>query len=162
MHGKLLFIVPIYFRSLEEHGKEYQKKYAEFLNRKKNRYKKFFDKELDEDPSKLEMEFQNCWYSWHYTQIIKIVEIRYEDNNLKAYLYTVEATRFRAIMNRKIFKYEGKIGDVSFLGSHRDNDKIRKDIFQFIDSLIIRNKKYYVDKTLVENILPLIDFQKID
>ncbi|MBN2412617.1 hypothetical protein JXQ31_13085 [candidate division KSB1 bacterium] len=160
MESKILFTIPIYYRSFEEHGKEYDKRFKDFKQRKKKTWGELFDKEY-KSQLKLDLEFQNYWYSWSYTQIIKYVEIHLEHNILKAYLHSVEAKRFRAIMNRKIFKYVGKVADVAYLKPYYNDEEIREQIYNFINELRSSYKRYYVDSSQVENLLPYIDFTKL-
>jgi len=84
---KLLFVIPIYYRSLEDHGKEYTKKYEVFRKNKIKAWGKQFKEEY-KNPLKLDLEFQRNWFSWDYTQIVHYVEIYKENNMLKSYLHT--------------------------------------------------------------------------
>ena len=162
-----MFVIPIYFRSFEEHSKDYHKKFEKFKKKRKKMYGADFEKIYSDksflkkwEISKLEMEFQKYWYSWEYTQIIMYVEIYLEYNKIKAYLHSVDAKRFSAIMNKKVFHEEGKLADVADITSGSKNEEIIRDICNFIDELRSSYKRYYVDSTQIDNILPLIDFGK--
>lgn len=161
MEGKLLFQIPIYCRSLEDHSKEYHKRYTLFLNRQKQIWGNEFEKLKDENPHYFELEFQKQWFSWHYTQIIVYVEIRYLEDALKAFFYKVEAIRHRPVMNKKIFKYRGKLSDVSLEIHNKRNDEIRSDINMFLEEIKKSYKRYFVDTSVIINILPMIDFSNL-
>ena len=161
MQGKILFLIPVYVRSVEKHGKDYEKKYNCFLIKQKGIWGDEFEKVLDKDPHYFKMQFQQNWFSWEYTQIIEFIEIRFIDGSLKAYLYAAEAKRYRPIMNKKVFKYIGKISDVSMYLSSNKNEDIKANIYSFIDEMKSRYKRYFIDTSLLDNIIPLIDFNKL-
>ena len=160
MQDLLLFVIPIYFQSLDQHKKDYEQRYEKFLNYKKQAYRKLYTKILEENPTRFEFMFQNRWYSWNYTQIVKFVEIRLVDSILKAYLYSAKSKQYGPKMRTKIFDYRSKDADVSDITSS-SNKEIRQDIQDYIAELRQENKRYYVDTELIDNLLPLIDFRKI-
>ena len=130
----LLFVIPIYFRSWEKHSKDYHKKFDKVKKKRKKMYGDDFEKiysdksKLKEWEIKLEMQFQKYWYSWKYTQIIMYVEIYLEYNKIKAYLYSVDAKRFSAIMNKKVFGPKEKLSDVADITSRSKNKELIEDI----------------------------------
>ena len=162
MNGKLIFQIPIYFRSLEKHSEEYEKRFSSFLDRKKDLLGSLFNEMLSENPQVFEIEFQNFWYSWHYTQIIAFVEICYLENSLKSFYYEVDAKRYGPIMNKKKFKYKGKLSDVSLEIHNMSNENIIENIILFLNYLKKVYKNYYVDTSVVLNTLPIIDFSKLN
>jgi len=163
--GKLLFVIPIYYRSPRQHSDDYKRKYSKYLESQKKLWnqvnKNLFDERLKEDPNCFFADFQNKWYSWNYTQIIAFVEIYFDGGTMiKASLWKLDKKRHRPVMKKKVFKYVPKLSDVARI-TNRDNNFIKEKINKFLKYLQKRYKNRYVDISQIENILPLINFEKL-
>ena len=164
MTDKLLFAIPIYVRDISKHKMDRERKKNKFVVEMEKSYKKIGVPVEQEIRNHWEMEFPGSSLTWKYTQMIGIIEILYDGGNLKAYLYLVKAKRIQPNMNKKIFKYSGKIGDLCLHTYSKTNDAIKENIYAFLKNLTNRNKqfkKWYLDMTIVDNLLPLIDFNKL-
>lgn len=164
MNEKLLFVIPIYVRDFDQHKIDRKYKKNRFVLEMEKSYKKSSIPVKQEIRNHWEIEFPGSSLTWKYTQIIGVIEILYDGGNLKAYLYLVKAKRFQPNMNKKLFKYEGKIGDVCLHTYSKTNKVITENIYTFLRNLRNRNKlfkKWYLDMSIVENLLPLVNFKKL-
>ena len=162
---QLLFVIPIYYRSPRQHSDEYKKEYLKYLESQKKIwnqfYKNLFEERLKENPNYFLADFQNKWYSWNYTQIIAFVEIYFDGGTMiKSMLWKLDRKRYRPVMNKKVFKGVLKLSDVARI-SNLDNNSIKEKINKFLKYLQKRYKNRYVDISQIENILPLINFEKL-
>lgn len=98
---------------------------------------------------------------WKFSQIVGYIEINREFSDLKAYGWFVKIKpTYRS--KDKTMEYRGKIGDVSKL--NRDNDQIKSDIREFIESVpsfsnLVKNK--YLDTETLFLALNCMDFSKL-
>lgn len=163
MDGKLLFVIPIYFRTLKQHKKDYHKKYKDYLKDRRKANGKQFKRKMIDNPDYFELTFQKRWFSWKYTQIIKFIEIRHVDSALKAYIYSLESKHHSPVMSKKIFNEGPKLEDVSYIQEVTDTSQIIQDLKQFVKDLRHKymNKKYFVDSEVIDNILPLLNLNRM-
>ena len=160
MIGKNLIVIPVYFRSEDQNLKH--------IDKQKNEWKQRLKIELETCPESFRQSKEQCgleniekyFVPWQYTQIIGYIEIRYEDTNLKAYYWMADAKRYGAIMKSKIFKYEGKLTDVSMHIVGKSNAEIVNDLKNFFKHVRRREtfKNRHLDTHSLDTLLPFIDF----
>jgi len=83
---------------------------------------------------------------------------------VKAYYWYVEAQRTKPVMRHKKFRFSGKLCDVSWNITEKDDVTIRQDILEFLDCLPKLRKKFthrYFDTEQIRNILPFINFDHL-
>lgn len=164
INENILFTVPIYVRNQNQHLIDRENKKQLFLDKMENISKNATNKNIpldDEFRKYCENNFPGSELTWKYTQIIAFIEIRYEDGIIKAYLYKAKSKRYSANMNKKIFHYCGKIANVCRVYSNT-NERIQYWFNEFIiECKNRRYKKWYIDTTVVDFLLPLIDFKKV-
>ncbi|MHB8471390.1 MAG: hypothetical protein ACYDC8_00805 [Gammaproteobacteria bacterium] len=157
MHGPHLFLIPIYFRSLEKHASDMEKRKTKFVKDMMSMRHHLNNKEYEETFDR------DYWMPWEYSQVVGYVEMCISPfGDLKAYYWFVKAKRISSKMNNREMKYAGKLFDVSKL--NKSNETIRSDIRHFISvlpSLRERFKGRYFDSRPLEMVLDAIDFSLI-
>jgi len=159
MHGPHLFVIPIYYKCLEEHVSEMEKRKIKFIQDNMSMQHHLSKEEYEKDFSR------KYWLPWEYSQIVGYVEINIISpfGDLKAYYSFVKAKRLSYEMKDRNIKYVGKLFDVSKL--NKSNEKIRNDIRNFVSflpSLRNRFKGRYFDSRIIEMVLDAIDFSLIE
>ncbi len=155
---KLLFVIPIYFQTIDKNRRNMEDRRAKFVT------------EMLRMPHRLDRSYyiaefnRSDWLTWRYTQVVGFIEIVYVDGNIKASYYFVDRERLSPNMRHRRFKYIGRLGDVSLRIARKRNDVIRREVKCFLNRLPGLRDKFrnrYFDTELVETLLPLLDFRRL-
>ncbi len=105
--SSLIFSIPIYFRSRENHKKYFDEKLSQYLKQQESLFHKIGAKIDPNERRRLEVYFnQNYYYVWNYTEIIGYIEFRKKKNFIYAFVILPDAERFAPLMKKKSFQYQ--------------------------------------------------------
>lgn len=162
--SNLLFVIPIYFRSLDDWHKDYKRKEKQYIDEIEDNYKKIGSSMSQKERIKYEVWFNERAYLWYYNEIIGFIEIRYLYKKLYGYLIKSEAKRYSPNIRNKNYKNDFTIIPPSFDISNKSNDDIKLIIYDIISNIISKYPKfkgYYIDKEILENIIYMLNFDKL-
>ena len=161
--SRILFSVPIYFRSQEEHKNYFDEKRQKYFASQENFYKKHNLKIPSDYMIRWELDFERMYFHvWKYTEIIGYVEFRKKENSIFTFVSLPEAERFSPLMNRKRFRLAREFPDYEIELEEKTNEQIVEEIFIILNQIhksSRRFKKYYIDTHEMLNYVHLIDFQ---
>ena len=127
-------------------------------------YKKLGSSMIEKERIKYEVWFNERAYLWRYNEIIGFIEIRYLCKKLYGYLFKSEAKRYSPTLRNKKYKNDFTIIPPSFNISNKSNDDIKLIIHDIISNIISKYpkfKRYYIDKEILENIIYILNFDKL-
>jgi len=160
---KVLFCIPIYLRSQEEHHTDMEQRKKNFLTE----FRKSYDRlnALNHfDPKKYETWFYaSDWYCWKYNEIVGYIEVYTDGKIMKAQKYFVNARRITKSLRKKRFKYCGKMYDI-VNSEYNTNEQIATELKKFLKELSGKDKscrRLYFDTSSTLNVINYIDFKRL-
>ncbi len=164
--SSLIFSVPIYFRSRENHKKYFDEKLSQYLKQQESLFHKIGAKIDPNERRRLEVYFnQNYYYVWNYTEIIGYIEFRKKKNFIYAFVILPDAERFAPLMNKKKFSISNEFPSYEIETDDLSNKEIVieiKKVIQAIHKYNIRFRRYYIDTSELKNYINLIDYKNFN
>ena len=161
----ILFSVPIYFRSQEEHKNHFDKSRQKYFNYQENLYNRNNWEIAATDKMRWDLDFERFnFHVWKYTEIIGFIEFRKKENSLFVFVVLAKAKRYSPIMNRKSFRLSSIFPDYEIELEDISNDQIIEQIFRVIDEIgksSRRFSRYYINTNEIKNFVHLIDYHSI-
>jgi hypothetical protein len=159
-HGKVIFLVPIYFRDQKASSNVYTNEVEAYLKRRQISFEDIGSEYSVNMRLEDEIRFNSDMVPWRFNEIIAYLELYSYKNNVHAYLYTDNKKRNSPKWHNKIFKINiGFDADPISIRS-KNVEMIVKEIIRFKDSVIEqfpKFKKYYFDFSLVLNVIELFN-----
>lgn len=155
MVQKILFEIPIYTMDKEK-----------FENKWRQKEQKYFEMSSCETFEEYKKETRLCFcpYNiWQYNQIIGYIIISVSKNDVWFERYLADIGRIIFDSKQKRFMNNKPINGMHFYTSGMDNSKIIALIKDMQESVVKQfiDKKYYVDKTVFNNLIDNVDFKGI-
>ena len=162
INSRILFSVPIYFRSQEEHKNYFDEKRQKYFASQENFYKKHNLEIPSDHKIRWELDFERMYFHvWKYTEIIGYIEFRKKENSIFAFVWLPEAERYAPLMNRKKFRLARYFPDYEIEIQELTNEEIVEHIYSILDNINNSNRRfrrYYIDKSELNNYVHLIDY----
>ena len=162
--SKMMFSIPIYFRSQEDSFKSYKFAEEKYINEKKLNWEQNGGPFPDAIKISYEVRFNMKWPNWKYNEIISFIEVRYLKGELFAFFYVADADRFNAKMPNKKFVWKDNSPFSSFQIKDKTNTEVLNWILSLRSLIVVRINKYrnyYFDFSSIENLSSAIDFSKL-
>ena len=163
--SKILFSVPIYFRSQEEHKNHFDEKRQKYFDYQENLHNRNNWEFTPEDKIRWELDFERMYFHvWKYTEIIGFIEFRKKENSIFAFVSLPEAERYASLMNRKKFRLARDFPDYEIEIPELTNEEIVEQIYDILEQISNssrRFRRYHIDKSELMNYVHLIDYHSI-
>ncbi len=164
--SSLIFSIPIYFRSREEHKKYFDEKQNQFLKQQESSFHQIGATVDSNERIRLEVYFnQNYFHVWYYTEIIGYIEFRKKKNFIYAFVFLPKAKRFAPLMNKKMFLISDKFPSYRIETYDLSNEEIVSEIYKIIKAIHKHNdrfRRYFVDTSEIKNYINLIDYKNLN
>ena len=161
--SSIIFSIPIYFRSIEEHKKYFDEKKDRYFRQQEALFHKIGAKIDAKERMRLDITFNKFYYHvWNYTEIIGYIEFRKKENCIYAFIVLPVAKRFAPLMNKKKYKLSDEFPTYKV----EIDDLVKEEIVEKIYSIIQiiqkhsrRFRRYYIDTSELENYIHIIDYR---
>lgn len=164
--SSLIFSIPIYFRSRDDHKKYFDKRLSQFLKQQEASFRKIGAIIDSNERIRLEVYFnQNYYHVWNYTEIIGYIEFRKKENCIYAFVILPEAKRFAPLMNKKKYSISNEFPDYQIEIGDLSNEQIIIEIYRIIQSIREYNhrfRRYYIETSEMKNYINLIDYKNFN
>jgi len=162
INSRILFSVPIYFRSQEKHSKYFDNKRRGFLKKQEQLHKQFSNEITFKDKMRWDIAFEQFYFhAWKYTEIIGYIEFRKKEDSIFAFVWLPEAERYAPLMNRKKFRLARDFPDYEIEIQDLTNEEIVEEIHNILEQInnsSRRFRKYHIYKDELRNFVHLIDY----
>lgn len=163
-HSKLIFSIPIYYRTREKSFEAYKIAEAKHIEEIKSSWEEQGFQYPEDIKLRHIVSFNKKWPNWRYNEIISYIEIRLFENEFYSYLFTANNEKYNARIPNKKFIWKENSYFSSFPIVNQTSTDILNWILSLQSEIISRSKKYrnyYFDFSTVENIADAIDFAKL-
>lgn len=155
MLQKVLFEIPIYTMDKEK-----------FENKWRQKEQMYFENSVYEtfEEYKRETMISFCPYNiWQYNQILGYIIISVSKNDVWFERYLADMNRIIFDSKQKRFMSNKPMNGMHFYTSDMDNTKIIALTKEMLESVVKQfiDKKFYVDKTVFNNLIDNVDFKGI-
>jgi len=164
--SSLIFSIPIYFRSEEDHDNYFNEKEKQFLKQQEDSFHNINATFDTNERIRWEVIFnKNYYHVWKYTEIIGYIEFRKKNNCIYAFVFFSYAERFAPLMNKKKFSISNEFPSYEIETDDLSNEEIVSEINKLIQAIHKYNKRfrrYYIDKSELNNYINLIDYKNFN
>ena len=163
LDSRILFSIPIYFRSQKDHTEYFQQKKRKYLQHQRNLYKRLGGDFPKGEKTRLKFNFDMYnSYMWKYNETIGYIEIRVKLHYLYFFTYLIECDRFQPIMNKR-FSLDRYFPDFSIDMNNISNEQIILEVHRIFDKINNhsgRMRNRHIDPTLFDAISSQLDFHR--
>ena len=160
--SRLLFSVPIYFRSPEEHQNYFEEERQKYFDHQENLFNRNNWKITSDNRRRWELDFERIYFHvLKYTEIIGFIEFRKKENSIFTFVWLPEAKRYAPVMKYKKFRLARGFPDYEIEIPDLTNEEIVEQFYEILEQInnsSRRFRRYYIDKSELENFVHLIDY----
>lgn len=163
--SRIIFSVPIYFRSQREHQEYFDAKRQNYISNQERLHKQFSNEITLKDTIRWELSFESFYYHvWKYTEVIGYIEFRKKESSIFAFVHLPEAKRYSPKMYHKTFRLSGDFPDYEIELEDKTNESIAEEMQRIIEDIGKSNRRfqrYHIYIRELENYIHFIDYHNI-